>query len=351
MKTFPEKTIACSLAAANGFSARRVRVVSLAIFVLATWVPTALADSPGEVIASGRGTARFVQKALLTFGDSGRIEHIDVDEGDIVQQGDLLASLFDDTAVAALQEAKAAASRVGPIEVARQELVAASQQYDAVKRANQLHPRAFSTVREKDLRTMMDRAKELVRQQEEDVQLAELGSETAEAQLASLHLKAPFGGTIVRRLKNPGEGAGPLDPVLELVNDKTIRVDTFVSPRSAAMLSVGNLARLTLADDEPKPRSISETATGEGSPAMKTPSPEPPSTQGTIGFIDLTVQPVRRVVRVWVELERPDWLRDGMQLDVEFLRAGDKADDPADVEKPSIRPFRTIGFFSRARRG
>lgn len=291
-------------------------------------------ENPVESVASGRGTVRFAERALLTFGITGKIERINVDEGDTVREGEILSWLYDDSAEAALEEAKAAALNTAAIEVARQELVAALQQSDAVRRANERHPNAFSRIRALELETVVARANEVLKQQKENIRMAQLACETAQAQLEALRMNAPFSGTIVRRFKNGGEGVGPADAVLELVNDEIVRVDVFLPPEVAARLHVGDLARLTVTTDDDLVRPILRNKPEAGNLQNNAEISDKtdhnsmqPLVYGKIGFIDLTVQPVRRVVRVWVEASRPEALRDGMQVHVEFLGRVKSASD------------------------
>lgn len=255
------------------------------------------AEVSETVWAVEQGTVRFAQRSHLTFGATGKIDEMVVDEGASVVKGQILARLADEVAQANFAEASAAAESRAPMEVAHQELRAATEQYDAVKRANRLHERAFSPVRETELKIQRDRALAIVRQRQEESHQAKLARDTASRQVESLKLCAPFSGTIVRRLKHPGEGVAPTDSVLELVNDRDIRVDVFVSPEIATRLAKGMAA------------SISELKSSSR------------SIQGRVGFVDLTVQPVRQVIRVWVEAERPEWLLDGSQVEVAFLSA------------------------------
>ena len=262
-----------------------------------------------STIIRAMGTARFAERSQLAFGTAGVIEHINVDEGDRVSEGELLAWLWDDMARAQLSEATTAASSESALKVALTDVESAQKEWDAVLRANAIQPGAYPVLRARQLSLQFSRAQEVAEQRREERKLATKAQQTAEAGLEALQLYAPFAGVIVRRSKQRGEGVTVAEPVLELVNDELMRADVFVDPESANKLVAGMRARIRAGSDSFRVRD------SDGD-AQQTRGMVDDDCVGCVGFIDLSVQPVRRVVRVWVEFPRPDWARDGTQVTV-----------------------------------
>jgi len=246
----------------------------------------------GEII----GIAKFGRRAELTFGTAGQITSLNFDEGDKVQKGELLATLYDKTAESALAEAKQRASAVGPLLTAKAQLSAAKTRLTAVERANQNYSNAFSPQAVRDLLEAVEVASESVRQQSELIEIASAGEITAKSQLDSLRLVAPFDGTIVRKLKSVGEGVDAVSPVYELIDDCKVRIEFFVPENRLDVFTVGSPITIEAFDES-----------GLNSDRIS----------ATVFFRDLSIQPVRRVVRAWTEIDRPNWIMDGTRLKID----------------------------------
>jgi multidrug efflux pump subunit AcrA (membrane-fusion protein) len=242
------------------------------------------------------GIAKFGRRAELTFGTAGQITWLPFDEGERVEQGQVVATLYDKTAEAALQEASQRAAAQGALLTAKAQLSAAKARLAAVQRANSNYAQAFSPQAVRDLYEAVDVATEALRQQVELIKIAEAGEHTAKCQLEALRLVAPFNGTIVRRLKSVGEGVDPVSPVYELIDDARVRIEFFVPEERLNEFAVDS--------------QIMIKAIGRHESKFK-------PLIAKVKFLDLSVQPVRRVVRAWTELDRPDWIMDGTRLKIE----------------------------------
>lgn len=244
------------------------------------------------------GIAQFARKAELTFGTAGQIAAMYVQEGETVAAGDVVAKLDDRTARASLKEAIERASSRGALLAAEAQLAAAKSRLAAVEKANLSYHNAFSQQAVADLREAVEVAAESVRQQAEQIEIADASKKTAESQLEALRLAAPFDGTIVRKLKSVGEGVDPVAGVYQLVSDRRIRVEFFVPESQIDSYRRGMAVRM-------------RPATGGGEQSVF----------GTVGFVDLSIQPVRRVIRVWTEIDRPDWIMEGMRLGIQPIES------------------------------
>lgn len=240
------------------------------------------------------GIAKYADRAALTFGSAGRIVELNAQEGQTVARGELLARLDDQAARAALIEAKEIARSTAAIAAAQAELSASEARLAAMENANSRQSLAYSAQAIVDARAVVTRDRKLVQQRQDERRSAQKAVETAEARLQLLHLRAPFDGAIVEKLKTIGEGVDPVEPVYQLVSDHRIQVEFFI-PQSL----IPHFAKGTMIEIVP-----SKGVSGD------------PAAVAKIGFVDLSIQPIRHVVRAWAQFERPPWLLDGMQVAV-----------------------------------
>ncbi|MEM6365900.1 MAG: HlyD family efflux transporter periplasmic adaptor subunit, partial [Planctomycetota bacterium] len=268
--------------------------------------PIRMVSVEGDII----GIAKFGRRAELTFGISGQITSMKVDEGDRVRKGELIAKLYDKTAESALVEASRRAASVGPLLNAKAQLSAIQQRLAAVDRANRIYERAFSPQAVRDLRESVAVATETLREQRELIDIASAAEATAKSQLSALRLLAPFDGTIVRRFKSVGEGVDLISPIYELVDDSYVRIEFFVPEDRLGEFSVGSAIRIGSTDPS---------------------SAKNHSIAAEVQFRDLSIQPVRRVIRAWTEVDRPGWIMDGTRLMIDALQEQKQVEAAADT--------------------
>jgi len=186
-----------------------------------------IADTPYASIASGKADVEggIIQVAART---AGVIRTVDVQEGDLVKKGEVLAQLEDDqprlavaNAAAAVRQAQA---QIGLIEV---------QKATAERELARLQPlKAKAFVAGQALDNAADAIKTADAQLE--VQHAAVNSAQAALNVASYQLeltrvRAPVDGRIVRRYANPGAGASTLNVSnmfdLEPANARIVRAE------------------------------------------------------------------------------------------------------------------------------
>lgn len=225
-----------------------------------------------------------VRQVSLAFEESGRIAQIDVEEGDTVSAGQLLATL--DTTTLSLQARQAAAEVSANREQLRQlrngsrpeEIAQASQALTAAEadatrtaqdlaRLNDVNARTQGKgVSAHDLdaarsaaKAAAARAKEaaealsLARKgpREEQVAAAAAQVDAADAQLAVLRhrvgkgeLRASSNGVVRSRLLEPGDIASPQQPVLEIALTSPKWVRTYVSETDLGRIRPGMPAKV-----------------------------------------------------------------------------------------------------------
>lgn len=175
-----------------------------------------------EITVTGSVTSPRVSQ--LSTRIAGSIVAVNVEVGDVVDQGQRLLALDDELSTIALRGARAT------LRASRAELDDAKRRLDEARRLE-----LDSTIAKTEL---------LTREAEFNIKAAAV--ERSEADVAEAAavlerhvLKAPFAGTISRKSSNPGEWVVPGNPVLELVATDSLRVDFQVPQEAYPHLSVG----------------------------------------------------------------------------------------------------------------
>jgi RND family efflux transporter MFP subunit len=170
----------------------------------------------------GAAERTFVASKLLAT-----IEQIAVNAGDEVRQGDLLVRLDSDEYEARLQQAK--------------ETLAGSQARQAeartaFDRVAQLWRTSPGTI------TQGDYDQAVARYRSSEAEVRRLQQEVAEAQvlLSYAEIKAPKSGRIVKRLAEPGDTATRGQPLLEIYDARSLRLEAPVPEQLAVKLELGD---------------------------------------------------------------------------------------------------------------
>lgn len=192
-----------------------------------------------------------------------RVKEILVDEGDLVQPGQVLVHLDTVTLDAQLAEAQASV-------LAAQEQIAASNASIArrkseitlstieVDRSRNLVAERAGSQRELDVRKMaLESTTAALAEERAGLQAAQAQVEVARAKVAAIQsriddatLLSPVLGRVLYRLIEPGEVLGPGGKALTLVNLQDVYMEIFLPSDQAAAVRIGDEARLTV-DHEP----------------------------------------------------------------------------------------------------
>lgn len=189
-----------------------------------------IAAVDAQVAESFVGTIRAHQRADLSFESAGRIALIDVDIGDKVRAGQVLATL----------DATPAQERLAKAEADRTAAAAAFAERDAQwQRISQLEREQVvaAAVRE-GLEAQRQAA--LSQRQAADAALA-----LARRELALSRIKAPFDGQIVARLAQAHADIGAAQTVLQIEAPGALEVVAALPEAVAARLSSGQKASIT----------------------------------------------------------------------------------------------------------
>lgn len=169
------------------------------------------AAPPSPYVAVGNGKADveggIIQVAART---AGVIKEVDVQEGEPVKKGQVLARLEDEQPRLAAQEAQAELGQArAQVEVLKVQLATAKREQ---ARLLPLASKSFVT------KQALDQANDAVRQAQAGIDAQNAAIATAQAKLAEARyneeltiIRAPVDGRIVRRYANPGAGASTLN--------------------------------------------------------------------------------------------------------------------------------------------
>ena len=170
-------------------------------------VPAAEATRSGGLVASGYVVAR--RKATVASEITGKVVEVLVDEGNVVQAGDLLARLDSTLTESDLNLAK---SRAVASEAAANAIAADLRDAERIlARIQALQQKNFATeadLTKADARVAVLRAQQA--QAQAQVQTARLDAKRASEVLAQHHIRAPFAGVVVERSAQPGEMISPI---------------------------------------------------------------------------------------------------------------------------------------------
>jgi len=220
------------------------------------------------------GTLAPWDLARITPKVTGRIDSIAVDEGDRVEQGELLMQIdrFDyervvENAVALRNQAR----------VSREKAMRDFSRIDRLYR-----DQTVSEQRHRDMKTAFDLAAYAHDQ-------AVVALKKAERDLRECRVIAPISGVITGKHANEGELTGPQVLAFVIMQMDKVKVEVDLPEDAYGYVKTGNLCRITV-DAIPDERF-----------------------EGTIAMIHPTIDPVSRTVKITISLKNPEViLRSGM---------------------------------------
>ncbi len=171
---------------------------------LAVWLPCAQADVWVE------GTSQPYERITISSPVEEIVESVEVEEGDVVEKGSVLAKLFS-------TREKLEVKRLGHMIVKAEE--------DA-RTARELFEKKI-----KSRSNLLEMEAELKRLQVE--------LEMAQYSVDQRVVKAPVSGTVVYRLKDPGEAIGRVEPLFEIINASKMKLVFFLSTKHLSILKEG----------------------------------------------------------------------------------------------------------------
>lgn len=249
------------------------------------WQATQPAAVPAGIVSgNGRIEATEIDIAAKT---AGRVSEILVDEGDLVQAGQVLARINTDSLAAELQQAEAQVKRsenaratanavvrqreslrnsaAAVVEQRKSELTLAEND---LKRSQDLVARGFITSQKLDTdrarrqstqaalsaaqaqavesESAIATAKSQVTEADSAIEAARATVQRLRADIADATLKAPRAGRVQHRVAQPGEVVGGGGKLLTLIDLGDVYMNFFLPETTAGRLAIGAEARLVL---------------------------------------------------------------------------------------------------------
>lgn len=208
----------------------------------------------GVVVASGRLEGRTVRVSAQA---AGRITRLAVQEGDRVQDGDLIAEIDRRTEEAAVAGARAAVAAAEAAAVAAERRVAALEarvelagkeaaryarlfQRDAAPR--QAVDRAEAELKSLEGELRATRASQALAARQADLARAEL--DAAEVRLEETTLRSPVAGIVSAELARAGESVAPGVPIVEILRSEDMKLRVYLPLEEAGRVRPGDESRV-----------------------------------------------------------------------------------------------------------
>lgn len=210
----------------------------------------------GIAYGNGRLEATEVDIATKT---PGRIAEVLVEEGDLVEEGRIVARMDISSLQAQLRQAEAEVARlrqarltaISRAEGARLRLELADKE---LKRSKNLYERGVMPEQQYDrdrlaqqtLQAEYAAAKSSIAEIEAAIVSAGAQAERLGADISDCMLKCPISGPVLTRLAEPGEVLPAGGKILTIVNVQDVYMNVFLSERLAGMVPLGGDAKVVL---------------------------------------------------------------------------------------------------------
>lgn len=183
------------------------------------------------------GVARPWREVVQAAPFDGTLMSVSVREGDRVAKGQIVATIDNRTALAAVAAAEAAAQRTGELEHARAGLALAEKSLERLQ-ASRDQGAASQAAIDEALAARDQAAATLVSATEQLTQ-AKRNLELERVRLELHNVRAPFSGTVVRVHKDPGSAMTTAEPIVHLLAIDRLRVDLHLPLRLYDTLTIG----------------------------------------------------------------------------------------------------------------
>lgn len=221
-----------------------------------------------ETVANTRsGSVKACRRSKLSVSVGGQIDKIFVHEGDKVDAGQLLLTLFNQDLQAQSLQANAHLSAV-ELQRDRQCILAKSDNRETARKQS-LIKQGLATAEEADLAEAKAQASQIACQAAQaDVKQAQAQVQLSQAILTKTKLYAPFAGTVAEVNGELGEYATPSPPgiltlpMVDLIDNSCFYISAPIDEVDAARLEVGMSAIISLDAfrDKPLPAKVRRIA-------------------------------------------------------------------------------------------
>ena len=254
-------------------------------------------QAPAEIeIASA--LVKLIEQADVPAREAGVLAAVNVREGQMVEEGEVLAQIVDTEARIAADRAEiereiAAKNAENDVNIrfARKSVEVARAELQRSDESIQKYPKSISESEMDRLRLVVQRAELEVEQAEHEFQIAgftrkikENECRSADAKVERHRITAPISGVVVQVNRRPGEWVEPGERVVRILRLDRLRAEGFLK----AEYHNGDFGdwQATLTVDLP------------GRPGEELP--------GEVVFVSPEIDPVNSQVSVWVEIDNAD---------------------------------------------
>src|SRR5438034_722296 len=271
---------------------------ALIAVLLAAGTPASV-EIPSAVI-------KISEEIAVPARDDGVLAKIEVKEGQLVEEGDVVVRLLDTDVRLAAERARLEAEIAlrkfkndVDLRYAKKSTDVAKAELARSLDTNEKYPKTVSNSELDRQRLQVDQGELQIQKAQHDLGVAGLTREIrdSEHKIASEQLErrtilAPLRGMIVEVLRRRGEWVQPGDTVVRIVRLDRLKAEGFLPAKHASLDLVGSKVRLKVVGGDNKPMEFA----------------------GHIVFVNPEIDPLNSQVRVWAEVENPDLkLRPGMQ--------------------------------------
>lgn len=247
----------------------------------------------------------------LSSAIRGVLASVEVDRGDLVEEGQVVAKLESSVEKAALDLARARARVDTQVQADQLNAEFAARRSE---RVSTLFSQSAISGDQYDEAKTSARVRELQAQQAaENKRLAQLEARQAEEVLNRHTIRSPVRGVVVHRYRSPGESPEER-PILRIAEIQTLRAEAIIPVSAFGSIKVGQKAVIV---------------------------PEAPLTgyyTGTVAAVDRVADAASGTFRARVTLPNPDYaLPSGLRCTVRFLQAGEAVADNLPAA-PASRP-------------
>jgi HlyD family secretion protein len=214
---------------------------------------------PKITFVSGVGTIEAKEIVVLAPKTTSKIQELFADEGDVVQEGQVLAKMGISELRGNLQESSAtiekSRSQMESQKAIIEDLKAKKNLADStLARYTALLKGGFVTQAEFDSAQAVSRsadaqlmsARENLKISEYDIEKSLATRTIQHEKIDDLTLRSPFDGVVVSRNFEAGSTVGAGMAVFRLANPKTLWIKTYIDERQSANVKVGQVATVTL---------------------------------------------------------------------------------------------------------
>ena len=290
----------------------QLRSLLMLCFVLLMFPLVSRSESPEPTMTVKNCRITLTKRAALAGSRMGILQDLDVAEGDVVEQGQIVATLRDEQAQQALAIAQKEMSNSVELRLYKKISELATLEYSKAVELNRSIPGGFSDLDIKKLRLAAEKSVLQIEQADFLQQMAALRKKEAEVILESYRITAPFSGVVLQVHKQQGEAIGNGEVVVEIANFDTMRVEGFIPVTSSEKIQPGAIVVVDVA--------------GMGSQRIN-------RFDGRIKHISPIVNEVSQEVRIWAEVKnRKNLLKDGLPATMRVSLQESVQDDVASEE-------------------